>query len=50
MIDVARSYGYARLRWPDARKSLDECCDSKGTPVLCLTTGCGVFIKRGNST
>jgi len=39
---------YAHLQWPGARKALDEYCDPKGIPVLCLTTGQGVIIKRGS--
>lgn len=41
---------YAHLQWPGARRALDEYCDPKGIPVLCLTTGQGVIIKRGNPT
>lgn len=37
---------YAHLQWPGARKALDEYCDPKGIPVLSLTTGQGVIIKR----
>jgi O-methyltransferase len=40
---------YAHLQWPGARKALDEYCKPKGVPVLCLTTGQGVIIKRGPS-
>ena len=39
---------YAHLQWPGARKALDEYCDPRGIPALCLTTGQGVIIKRGN--
>jgi O-methyltransferase len=39
---------YAHLQWPGARKALDEYCGPKGVPVLCLTTGQGVIIKRGS--
>lgn len=45
---VIVSDDYAHLQWPGARKALDEYCDSRGVPVLCLTTGQGVIIKRGN--
>ncbi|MGA0571650.1 TylF/MycF/NovP-related O-methyltransferase [Variovorax sp. VNK109] len=37
---------YAHLHWPGARKALDEYCHPRGIPVLCLTTGQGVIIKR----
>jgi O-methyltransferase len=38
---------YAHLHWPGARKALDEYCQPRGIPVLGLTTGQGVIIKRG---
>jgi hypothetical protein len=38
---------YAHLQWPGARKALDEYCDPKGIPILRLTTGQGVIVRRG---
>ncbi len=38
---------YAHLQWPGARKAFDEYCEPRGIPVLCLTTGQAVIIKRG---
>ena len=40
---------YAHLQWPGARKALDEYCDPKGIPILRLTTGQGVIIRRSAS-
>jgi len=38
---------YAHLHWPGATKALDEYCNPRGIPVLNMTTGQGVIIKRG---
>jgi hypothetical protein len=40
---------YGHLHWPGARKALDEYCVPRGIPVLALTTGQGVIVKRGSA-